>query len=129
MNFSQATWNSCLEIPEVCKWYTPSLLLVTHSVELVHFEQIADLKKLCPVSAALVSPSVQLDLLLSVHEHAAYIKMDTRMQVFVLTVRALLCQPLLLFLSFFLFSNFLCFLELHSKPLKYSLKVNSIGLF
>lgn len=86
MNFSTCYMKhilySVLEIPEVDKRCTLSLLLGAQSVELVHFEQIADLKKSHLVSAALVSPSVQLDLLLSVHEHVAYIKMDTHMQAF-----------------------------------------------
>ena len=44
-------------------------------------------------------------------------QMDTCTQALLikLRVRALLCQPVLLFLSFLFFRNFLCFLELHSK--------------
>ena len=77
------------------------------------------MKKLPPVSVALVSTSAQLDLLLSAHEHAAYIKkMDTYVQGFGKNVRSLLCQPLLLLLPFFLFSDFLSFLELFSNPSK-----------
>ena len=55
------------------------MLLEADSVELMQFEEVADLKKLHPVSAVLVLPSVQLDLLLSDHERAVYIKMDTHM--------------------------------------------------